>query len=311
MKEDAHRFDSPFPAPSPIAVPTLNLVLFLATVVTTTLAGILMETGPSLAASDGPAAFFQFLAQNPSRILTGLPFSLCLLLILGSHEMGHYIACRRYGVDASLPYFLPMLPFPFPLIGTMGAFIRIRARIPDRNALFDIGAAGPIAGFLVAIPILFIGLIESDVSALSQSQGTILLGEPLLLRWMFALIFPTLHAGEYLSMSSIALAGWIGLLATSLNLIPVGQLDGGHICYSVSRNFHAVVSRITAVAFLLFSLFWQNYILWAVLLLVLGRRHPAVGIEMAPLSRGRILLAWVCLGIFLLSFIPSPIRILD
>ncbi|MBI4161128.1 MAG: site-2 protease family protein [Acidobacteria bacterium] len=286
------------------------MALALATLGTTTLAGAVLEmqSGPGAA---GPVEAVHRFLREPGLVLGGLPFSLSLLWILGSHETGHYLACRRYGVDASLPYFLPMLPFPFPFIGTLGAFIRIRATIPNRNALFDIGAAGPLAGFAAALPVLVLGLLDSEAAAPpSHPDGVLLLGEPLLMRWIAGRIFPGLPPGDSISLSPVAVAGWVGLLATSLNLLPVGQLDGGHICYSVSRRFHAGVSRFGAAAFLVFAVLRSSYLLWAVLLFVLGRRHPPVGAEEPPLSPGRRFLAWICLGVFLVSFIPDPIRIL-
>ncbi len=284
-----------------------NLFLFLGTVITTTLAGAFMEVTPPAG-----AAFGDLLRSvlRPAGILQGMPFSFSLLLILGSHEMGHYLACRYYRVNATLPYFIPMLPFPFPpFLGTVGAFIRIRGQIPTRNALFDIGAAGPLVGFLFTIPVLYIGLLQSEVLLLADHPTGIYLGEPLLCRWMAAPFLRGLPDGATLQFGSVALAGWIGLLATSLNLLPVGQLDGGHICYSVSRRFHARASRVTAVVFLLFALLWQSYLLWAILLFVLGRRHPALRDENRSLSPGRIVLTWVSFAILALSFIPNPIRI--
>jgi Zn-dependent protease len=292
--------------------PLRNLILFLVTLGTTTMAGAILELQFNSPEGLAPMDLMRRLMSGPAVVAGGLPFSLSLLLILGSHEMGHYIACRRYAVDASPPYFLPSLPYPFPFLGTFGAFIRIRAQIPDRNALFDIGAAGPITGFLFAIPVLILGIYDSRLEPAAADPGAlVILGEPLLFRSLTALLIEPVDADMFLNMSPVLVAGWIGLLATSLNLLPVGQLDGGHICYSVSRRFHGAVSRITAILFLLFAILWHSYLVWAILLFILGRRHPPVREEWRSLSRGRRVVAILSLAIFLVSFIPDPIRVSD
>jgi membrane-associated protease RseP (regulator of RpoE activity) len=242
-----------------------------------------------------------WIAEHPSRLLLGIPFCATLLLILLSHEMGHFVACRRYRVAATLPYFIP---FPTP-IGTLGAFIRILSPFPSRAALFDIGIAGPIAGFLVAVPALALGLGLSKVAPKLVSASEYKLGHPL--------IFHLVRAGEgiHWPMSSIylhpvALAAWVGMLATSLNLLPGSQLDGGHILYAVWPRAHRAMTYALVVALLPMGLFrWKGWLVWFCVLLLFGVNHPHVA-EQPPLNSGRKWLAFSALVIFALTFMPAP-----
>lgn len=246
-----------------------------------------------------------------SLMIRGLWYSGTILAILGCHELGHYFACRYYDVDASLPFFIPV---PFLLTGTMGAFIRIRQPIPSKKMLFDIGIAGPIAGFVVAVPALFIGLWMSHVTRLPANPGDLLeLGEPLLFKLASWLIWGTQADGYSLNLHPMAFAAWFGLLATSLNLFPIGQLDGGHVSYSVlgPRRSTYVTYAMIAVALGL-SVFAHSWIVWTgmivVMLVVFGPRHPRVFDEDVPLDARRKALAVLAVVMFVLCFTPAPIR---
>ena len=203
-----------------------HVVLFLLTVFTTTLVG-----GSHYEAFANDFGSGRIDLTSASLYLNGLWYSVSILAILGAHEFGHYYACRYYGVDASLPYFLPA---PLPLTGTLGAFIRIRQIIPGKRELFDIGIAGPIAGFIVAVPVLLVGMSLSRVVQLPPvANGIVELGEPLLFRGAAWLVFGSIPDGYSINMHPMGFAAWFGLLATALNLFPIGQLDGGHISYAV------------------------------------------------------------------------------
>ena len=250
-----------------------------------------------------------FLLTIGSTVLVGgWAYSATILAILGCHELGHYVACRYYDVDASLPFFLPI---PITLTGTLGAFIRIREPIPYKRWLFDIGIAGPIAGFLVAVPALFIGISMSHVVPLRAEDG-LLLGEPLLLKLASWVFWGSLPDSQTLVLHPVAFAAWFGLLATALNLFPVGQLDGGHISYALlGRRSTYVTIAMIGVAIVL-SYRSASWIVWTVLitgmLFAFGVRHPPVIDEHVPLDRGRQALAFLAAVIFALCFTPAPIQ---
>jgi membrane-associated protease RseP (regulator of RpoE activity) len=245
----------------------------------------------------------RFLARCAAR---GWPYAAWVIAILGSHEMGHWLACRYYGIPATLPFFLPGPP----PIGSFGAVIRIRGAIPHRRALFDVAAAGPIAGFVVAIPVLAVGLHRARPVADAAVEAGGQLGSPLLLEAIHRVLVdqPNLEVNGWIG------AGWVGLLVTSLNLFPVGQLDGGHAAYALSRRLHRAVSRATLVAFagLLLAQAWlyrqlPAYFVWFAILAWMRDRHPALVDESEPLSVGRKIVAVVLLAIFVLSFMPVPL----
>ncbi len=268
---------------------------------------------------------FSGLAGDPRRLLDGIPFSATLLAILLVHELGHYVTCRAYGIAASYPYFIPAPT----IIGTMGAFIRIRSPIVSRRALFDVGVSGPVVGFVLAVPVLALGIAFSKVSLPQQAAGTVTFGNPPLVVLLEALLHPGISRAS-LYLHPIARAAWVGLFATALNLLPAGQLDGGHILYALSRRWHRRISRLLVVvlaapglAAIALSLlgswvpsfdraadivdnhYWHGWLLWAALLLLLGTRHPAV-VDPLPLDRTRRLVAFSALVIFLLCFTPTP-----
>lgn len=246
---------------------------------------------------------------EPGLLRLGLAFSVPSLLILMCHEMGHYLACRRYRLPATLPYFLPL-----PLgIGTLGAFIRIRAAIRTKRELFDVGVAGPIAGFVALVPFLAAGVAWSepvDLGSLPPEIGGVLLvpGQSLALAGLTALFHGPLGAEQVLQLHPFAFAGWLGLLATSLNLIPLGQLDGGHILYAaLGRTQRRLALPLWLALLAVAVLVWPGWGLWCVITLIMGLHHPPVRDELEPLDPPRRRLAWVALAIFALSFMPVPI----
>ena len=246
-----------------------------------------------------------------STWLVGGPiYSASILAILGAHEMGHYLACRHYGIDASLPYFLPM---PLVLTGTLGAFIRIRQQIPGKRELFDVGIAGPIAGFVVALPILIIGVRISDVVPIQG--GGLWLGEPLLMKAAIWMTHGPLPDGFTISTHPMAFAAWFGLLATALNLFPIGQLDGGHISYAVLGRRSTYVTIGSVLCLVGLSFVSRSWVVWTVLTLIMlitfGPRHPRTVDEEVPLNPGRIWLAAFALVMFIVCFTPAPIELLD
>jgi membrane-associated protease RseP (regulator of RpoE activity) len=248
--------------------------------------------------------------RDPAFYLNGLWYSATILGILGCHEMGHYLACRYYRVDASLPFFLPA---PLPLTGTLGAFIKIRARIPSRTALFDIGLSGPIAGFVVAVPALFIGLALSVVERVPEDFGGVWLGEPLLFRAASWLIWGEVGDGMSINMHPMAFASWFGLLATALNLFPIGQLDGGHVAYAVFGRRSTLITLTTimvAVGLTAFvSISWLVWtILMVVMLFAIGPHHPPTLDDEVPLGTARLVLAVAGLVMLIVCFTPAPIE---
>jgi membrane-associated protease RseP (regulator of RpoE activity) len=224
--------------------------------------------------------------------------------------MGHYLACRYYRIDATLPYFIP-LPF-VTLFGTLGAVIRIREPFPNRKALFDIGIAGPIAGFVVLIPILFLGMHWSHIIEVVPVQFQ--LGRPLLYKIARWVTFGTIPDTHFVSLHPLVTAAWLGMLATALNLLPFGQLDGGHITYAATRRWATLISIVTvasAVAMCFFSINWLVMTaLMVAMLMLTGPRHPPVLNEDEPLGVGRYLIAMFAAVMFALCFTPFPLRIL-
>ena len=297
------------PAPSrPRQRAWRQFLLFLLTAVTTTFAGAEHFASFDLDFGSGVSDL-----SVPQLILNGFWYSASILAILGAHEFGHYFACRHYGVDASLPYFLPA---PLPLTGTLGAFIRIRQIIPGKRELFDIGVAGPIAGFVVALPVLLVGMSLSKVTALPpDTQGFVELGEPLLFKGVAWLIFGTPPEGYSINMHPMAFAAWFGLLATALNLFPIGQLDGGHISYAVFGRKSTLVTLVAVACLVGLTFVSTSWLIWTVLTVVMlvafGPRHPRTSDEEIPLDRTRLWLAVAALLIFIVCFTAAPIEPLD
>jgi membrane-associated protease RseP (regulator of RpoE activity) len=240
----------------------------------------------------------------------GWAYSFTILAILGCHEFGHYFMCRYYDVDASLPYFLPV---PISLTGTLGAFIRIREPIQNKRMFFDIGIAGPIAGFLVAVPALFVGVYLSRVAPIEPGDG-LWLGEPLLFKMASRVFWGPMPDGYTLVLHPIGFAAWFGMLATALNLFPFGQLDGGHISYAVlgRRSTYVTIAMIgVAIALSYMSMSWLAWtVLMIVMLFAFGVRHPRTYDEEEPLDRTRLILAAFAVLMFALCFTPAPIELL-
>ncbi|MFQ6611480.1 MAG: site-2 protease family protein [Fidelibacterota bacterium] len=274
----------------------IHWILFLTTILTTLLAGSMMAGGQPW--------------SHPLDIMKGFPFSVTLMLILGTHEFGHYYFARKHHVNATLPYFIPAPPFIF-LIGTFGAFIKIKSPIYRKDALLQIGAAGPIAGFLVAVPALFIGLIQSTVVEKIATENAIILGDSILMKLLTFITHPGMGATQDLMLHPIAFAGWIGLLVTMLNLLPIGQLDGGHIAYAMLGERHKLMAKLAFLALIPLSFFSINWLVWGLLILALMRTtsHPPIQDIQAPLSLINKRIGLFCLLIFILCFIPAPFKI--
>lgn len=271
----------------------LNVVLFLLTVLTTVVAGALQQGVNPLA--------------TPGLIYKGIPFSFTLLLILGTHETAHFLASRHHHLEVSLPYFLPAPPLPF-IVGTFGAFIRIRSPIQDKRALLDVGCAGPLTGVVVALPVLYWGLVHSQVRYFPPGAAAgLILGEPLFFKLVSWLAFGSLPEEAVVVMHPVAFAGWIGLLVTALNLLPVGQLDGGHVVYALFPRYHRLISWGALLGLVVLGvLVWQGWLVWAALLLLLGVRHPLPLDVWLPLDRRRRILGALTIAVFFLSFTPMP-----
>ena len=268
----------------------LHTLLLLLTIFTTLFAGALM-------AGEIPW-------PDITLLVHGIPFALTLLLILGTHELGHYLTARKHNVDATLPYFIPAPTF----IGTFGAFIKMKSPIVDKRALLEIGAAGPIAGFIVTIPALIYGLSISEVVSTAGLEGSIQLGDSLIMWLASNAMFPDLQPTQDVMLHPVAFAGWIGLLVTALNLLPIGQLDGGHIAFAMFGERHKWIAWIAFGALIPLSFLSLNWLIWALLILILIRvQHPPIMAPEEPLPRKHQIIGWISLLIFIGSFIPRPI----
>ena len=305
---------------------TTNLLMFLLTVVSVMLSGAQIPAGTAIPAD--PLGQMTLMAQY---IFTGWPFALALLSILLAHEFGHYLAGRWHKTDVSLPFFIPL---PFSLLGTMGAFINMREMPKNRRDLLDIGIAGPLAGFVVAVPVLFIGLTLSSLGPVAAApDGGFLEGNSLFyllakylvfgkllpapaaltggaLLWHWVQFFftgaPLPIGGEDVFIHAVALAGWAGLLVTSLNLIPAGQLDGGHILYALFGEKIRYAFPVILIALAILGFFWSGWWLWLGILFLFGRTHPELRDEITELDPRRRLLVWLAILLFLLVFAPVP-----
>jgi len=288
--------------------PWINIVLFVLTLGSAFLVGA--SWGANYLYGDKISSDLDFqlslgtVFRDARLIGLSLIYAVVLMAILLAHEMGHYLTCRKYGLSATLPFFVPAPT----LIGTLGAFIKIRSPITRKRELFDIGAAGPLAGFLLAVPALVVGLALSRTIP-SVTRDSIAFGEPLIFTLVGRLFIRHAGLGMTILFHPVAFAGWVGMLVTSLNLIPLGQLDGGHIFYAVfgsrSRAATKIVMGLLAVAGVLF---WAGWLIWFFILLIMGLRHPRVFDEDAPLGKRRTIIAVLIVGIFILSFIPAPVQ---
>jgi membrane-associated protease RseP (regulator of RpoE activity) len=296
----------------------LHAVLFLATIFTTLCIGARLQDNfnhnlPAFSDQVSDSVDYwpwSWALTDWHRLLLGIPFSLSLLGILTAHELGHFILCLRRGVYATLPFFIPAPT----LIGTMGAFIRIRSPIRSRADLFDIGIAGPIAGFVVAVPVLLLGMMLSKPLTVSALQSDVNFGLPLIFslgHWLLSSlgglgVDPPSLSG--LALSPVAMAAWAGMFATALNLIPGGQLDGGHIIFALKPSLHRRITMLTILVLLPLSWYlWAGWLLWAVVLRLTGSRHPEVPLQ-TGLDRKRWWLGAFALLMFILTVTPSPIK---
>lgn len=310
------------PLPPPHGRLWVQLLLFALTLATTTMVGAenyafftidYTQLAALVKRDDG--ALMALVWQRWS-LLGGLWYSLTILGILGCHEMGHYLYCRHHNIIATRPYFLPLPPLGFTLTGTLGAFIRVKSRFPDKNALFDVGVAGPIAGFVVAVPALFLGIAMSKVQPIPPDLPfTIWLGEPLLFKFAQWAVWGRIADGYSLSMHPVAFGAWFGLIATALNLFPISQLDGGHISYAVFGRRSVGITYAMIAAAIGLTVFSLSWVVWTALMLVMmwvvGPHHPPTLDDDIELGRGRLIIAGVALLILIVCFTPAPISLID
>jgi len=279
--------------------------LFLLTLLCTLVIGVQYHLNFHNVALPAGQGFWSFLWGHPGAWLWGVSYSFSLLGILLVHEMGHFCACRRHRLEATLPYFIPAPT----LIGTFGAFIKIRSPFSSKRSLFDVGLAGPLAGFLVALPVIALGIARSRVVEQGALATGLTLGEPLVFKLFSRLLLGELPAHKDLLVHPMAFAGWFGLLATAFNLFPIGQLDGGHILYALlgRKAYYAGVASIVVLV-LLGIFFWQGWLFWALIATLVGLRHPPI-FEDERLDRRRMALAAAALLIFILCFTPAPLAV--
>ncbi len=277
------------------------LTLFSTTAVGARLAHNFIQNRPAFDLEHDLSAL-AYILTHPSLLVDGLPFSLTLMGILLAHELGHYLTCTFYRIDATLPYFIPAPTF----IGTFGAFIRIRSPIYSKRILFDIGIAGPLAGFALLAPALVIGLAHSKILPGIAAGGDLVFGHPPVMWLLEKLMFPGVPAGD-IYLHPVARAAWVGVLATALNLLPIGQLDGGHILYALVGDRHRLLSRIFVVALIPLGIFyWYGWLLWAGFFFFFGLRHPPTIYDPSEVGSMRRRLGWLALAILALTFTLSP-----
>ncbi len=305
--------------------PWINLALFVVTLVSTLFVGAIYGADVEMDPNTGFLALMWHVFTTPALLVKGLPFALTLLSILTAHEFGHYFAARYHNVAVTLPYFIPM-PFGF---GTMGAFIRLKEPVPDRRKLFDIGVAGPLAGLVLAVPLLFYGLSTSTVRIPESTAGLMLEGNNLLYYfaklWTFGQALPNPVTGMDVMMNDITFAAWIGLLVTALNLLPLGQLDGGHTVFALFGKGARVINWTALGGMLLLGIAglgevqaripglenvgWAGWFVWLVLINLLGGPfHPPALDDVTELDTRRRWLGYAMIAIFVLIFIPVPLR---
>jgi membrane-associated protease RseP (regulator of RpoE activity) len=288
----------------------ISAALFCITLLSTTYAGLFYTIG-DVDLLNALRAFY----HDPKLVIYGLPFSIPLILILLAHELGHFFACRYYGMRCTPPFFIPA---PFPVTGTFGAFIKIKSHFPNKRVLFDIGIAGPLAGFALVVPALWIGISLSNlIPKGSFHGGDLSFGEPLIFRLLSALLLGYSPDKHEIIAHPIAMAAWVGLLATSLNLLPIWQLDGGHIAYAILGRARQKKLTVFSIASLIILSFWgwptPSYLLLGILLLLIGARlrfyHPPTLLDEESLGAGRIFLGAIALLILIACFIPVPVSL--
>lgn len=304
--------------------PWINLILFVVTLISTLWVGALYGDLPADVGNDLGEVALRVLT-TPALLWSGWPFAVALLGILTAHEFGHYFAARYHKVAVTLPYFLPM-PLGF---GTLGAFIRLKEPVPDRRKLFDIGVAGPLAGLIIALPLLYIGLSTSVVEVPPPMPGAVLEGNSLLYYaakyWIHGQTLPNPITGQDVMMNRVAFAAWIGLLVTALNLLPLGQLDGGHTVFALFGRRARPINLITLAGMaalgvaglqavqqwfpMLYSVGWAGWFVWLILITLMGGPfHPPALDDVTTLNRPRRWLGYLVVVIFLVTFVPVPLR---
>jgi hypothetical protein len=292
--------------------PTWNILLLIATLITTTLAGAIHWIGFShIAEKLDSVQLLNYLMDPATYFFGALYFALPLMIILGTHEMGHKLTSMRNKVDATWPYFIPFPPIIIPYLGTLGAVIKSKSPVPTKDAMVQLGASGPLFGFMISIPILILGLSMSHVVPSLKSGEGVLLGESLLFRFLSNLILKVPEGYDVL-LHPLAFAAWVSLFVTALNLMPMGQLDGGHIVRAiVGGEIHRKVSYLfVGLLFVLSVLGVGNWYFWAILgLLVSSMRSPGALNEVEKLSWKSILIAVLCLLVFIVTFIPNPLSL--
>ncbi len=270
----------------------LNILLFVATLLSTMFVGAFNAGAEPL--------------KNIGDMIYGIPFSFSIMAILTCHELGHYIVSRKAGMVTSLPYFIPV---PFNIIGTLGAIIRMKSIIPSRRDLLNVGMAGPLCGFIISIPITIIGIALSTTQPAIGTAAAIRLGDSLLFSFLVKIMHPNIPSGYDLFLHPIAFAGWIGFLVTSLNLLPIGQLDGGHIAFSIFGSLRKRFYPYLIAVLIGLSLLWPGWIIWGLLAFLTARREPVIQDTITPLTRNERILAIIPLIVLILTFMPQPLQI--
>lgn len=274
----------------------LNMILFILTIVSTLIGGTLIA---------GVDVFSQ-----PWLLYEGIPYSFSLLFILGVHELGHYFTSKKWGVSTSLPYFIPLPPIPF-VWGTLGAFIKVKSRIVNRKALIDIGAAGPLLGFVPSVAAVFFGMkLSTIVESGAVERSSLIFGESLLFSLLSKLALGPEAMQQDILLHPIAVAGWLGLFVTALNLLPLGQLDGGHIAYALfGRKHRYLAGTVFLGLFPLGFYLWPGWFLWILIGAITGWKHPPPVDDISPLDFKRKVFGMITLTIFVLCFIPVPFKL--
>lgn len=286
----------------------LNIILFIATLFSTFFVGITWSLSFKYADvfSQSPQIDLNVkVFEDPQIISLSIVYAIVLIGILLGHELGHFLACQYYKIDATLPYFIPAPT----LIGTLGAFIKIKSPITRKQQLFDIGIAGPLVGFILSVPTLIYGLSLSRAVPAIPREGSLIFGEPLILKIVGSMIFKNIPPDFDVILHPVAFAGWVGIFVTALNLFPIGQLDGGHISYALLGPKSRNLAKLFLGIFIFMAIFfWIGWFIWVFIIFLMGLRHPRVLDEETPLSPRRKFLGFVVFIIFILSFIPDPIK---
>ncbi len=284
--------------PAKRRAPWVNIILAILTIASLTVTYTLYE---------GHNDFL----TNPQVLLPGVWYMLSLMSILAFHEFGHYFAARRHNAAVSLPFFIPV-PYPVTLFGTMGAFIKSRTPFKSRKELFDVGVAGPLAGFIPAGLILVLGYYNAEFVRSAKPLEPVIFGDSLFLLGLKAILLPALPSGYELVRNPLIHAGWVGMFVTMMNLLPLGQLDGGHITYAlVGKRHHKYIANGFLILLLGLAFIWMGWLFWAALVtFVIKVKHPPTLDDSAPLDRRRLILGWTAVMIFVLTFVPIPLRVI-